>query len=304
VFRHKLLIIPKLKVMKKFCVFCLIILSHSTLVFSQVAINTDGSEPDGSAILDVKSTEKGFLPPRLTVSQQKAINNPAAGLLVFNTDLLDLYVFNGSYWLSVLKSVNRDTIFLWRCGDTLIDQRDDQTYTTVQIGTQCWMKENLNYPVGNSWCYENNASNCAIYGRLYNWAGIMNGETSSNSTPSGVQGVCPNNWHIPSEAEWDTLVDHLGGLPVAGGKMKEAGLAHWIDPNTGATNESGFTGLPGGYLYTNGSFYNQGYIGEFWSCTQSSDNYAYYRYLFYNYANMGQDQHRKDYGESLRCLKD
>ncbi|MCD4666000.1 MAG: hypothetical protein K8R68_12075, partial [Bacteroidales bacterium] len=80
-----------------------------------------------------------------------------------------------------------------------------QTYNTVLIGSQCWMKENLNYETGNSWCYNNDTSNCNTYGRLYDWIAIMNGEASSNSVPSGVQGICPNGWHLPSDEEWKIL---------------------------------------------------------------------------------------------------
>jgi uncharacterized protein (TIGR02145 family) len=121
------------------------------------------------------------------------------------------------------------------------DSRDGQVYKWVKIGNQVWMAENLNYETPNSWWYDNNSANGDIYGRLYTWAAAMNGESSSNSVPSGVQGVCPDGWHLPSDAEWTVLTDYLGGESVAGGKMKEAGTVHWNSPNTGATNSSGFT---------------------------------------------------------------
>jgi len=93
--------------------------------------------------------------------------------------------------------------------------------------------KNLNYiTTSGGWCYNDNTDSCAVYGRLYDWNTAM--------------AVAPHGWHLPSEAEWYTLVDYLGGNEVAGGKMKEAGTAHWFGPNTGADNINGFTGLPGG----------------------------------------------------------
>jgi uncharacterized protein (TIGR02145 family) len=91
------------------------------------------------------------------------------------------------------------------------------------------------------YCYNNDIANCNIYGGMYEW-----NEAMQYDTTEGAQGICPDGWHIPTDAEWTTLTTFLGGESVAGGKMKEAGFAHWYSPNTGATNESGFTGLPGG----------------------------------------------------------
>ena len=181
---------------------------------------------------------------------------------------------------------------------------EGQVYNTVLIGSQCWMKENLNYATGNSWCYNNNSSNCDTYGRLYDWATIMNGAASSNGVPSGVQGICPPGWHVPSNAEWDIIANHLGGSSVAGGKIKEAGYAHWVSPNTGATNESGFTALPGGVRYTDGSFSGLGFYCYWWSSAEFSSSIAWYRGLNYDNANMYLSNVNKTSGFSLRCLKD
>jgi hypothetical protein len=106
---------------------------------------------------------------------------------------------------------------------SITDPRDGQIYPTVEIGDQCWLQKNMNYATGNSWCYDNNTANCATYGRLYDWETVMNGTSSSNAVPSGVQGICPPGWHVPSDAEWTILTDYLGGEGVAGGNMKEAG---------------------------------------------------------------------------------
>ena len=129
---------------------------------------------------------------------------------------------------------------------------DNNHYTIVEIGSQTWMAENLkstHYPDGTAaayYDYDHNPINSLIYGRLYAWSPAMNGAASSNTNPSNVLGVCPNGWHLPSKSEWQQLVGFLGGSDIAGGKIKETGNAHWINPNTGATDETGFTALPAG----------------------------------------------------------
>ncbi len=188
-------------------------------------------------------------------------------------------------------------------GETTITYHG-QTYNIISIGDQCWMKENLNYETGNSWCYKNAHTNCDIYGRLYDWTTIMNGASSSNDVPSGVQGICPNGWHIPSDAEWDILVNFLGGSDVAGGKMKEAGTTHWNPPNTGATNESGFTALPGGYRSPDGDFYNLGGYSRWWSTTEYNSSTAWRRSLDYHNNDVGLSNGNKYYGFNIRCIKD
>ena len=180
----------------------------------------------------------------------------------------------------------------------------EQDYNTVLIGSQCWMKENLNYAAGNSWCYDNDPSNCDTYGRLYDWATIMNGEFTSNQIPSGVQGICPPGWHIPSDGEWDILMNYLGGSTVAGGKMKEEGFAHWNTPNTDATNESGFTALPGGTRSSSSGFTYLGEISWFWSCTNYNFYYGWSRAMDNNSGEVIRYGSGKDYGYALRCIKD
>jgi uncharacterized protein (TIGR02145 family) len=155
---------------------------------------------------------------------------------------------------------------------------DGNTYNTVQIGTQVWMSENLKtsryrnggsipYVVGNSdwqalttgaWSnYNHDAANDPIYGKLYNWYTTL-GDT-----------LCPAGWGVPTDDEWTTLTTYLGGESVAGGKMKSVGTTYWNDPNTGATNESGFSVLPGGYRNSDGSFGNFRNYAFFWSATEN-----------------------------------
>ncbi|MDT8394487.1 MAG: fibrobacter succinogenes major paralogous domain-containing protein [Bacteroidales bacterium] len=190
-----------------------------------------------------------------------------------------------------------------------------QTYNTVLIGSQVWMKENLNYATGNSWCYDEDPANCASYGRLYDWATIMNGEASSNSVPSGVQGICPDGWHVPSDEEWkimegtvDALYgvgssewDDLGnrGFDVGKRLKKETG---WQE-NTG-TDAYGFSALPGGSLRIDGDFDFIGINAFFWSSTEFTNNTAWRRYLTYGGDGAYRYYRLNDYGFSLRCVKD
>jgi uncharacterized protein (TIGR02145 family) len=173
---------------------------------------------------------------------------------------------------------------------TITDTRDGQVYPTVQIGSQCWLQKNLNYSTGNSWCYDNNSSNCNTYGRLYDWQTAL--------------GACPSGWHLPSDADWTALIDFLGGEYIAGGKMKEAGTAHWSSPNTGATNSSGFTALPGGFRSDNGNFYNLTSTATFWSSTVSSSTAVWTRNLYYNQVGVYRDEYLKTNGFSVRCVHD
>ena len=209
----------------------------------------------------------------------------------------------------------------------LTDSRDGKAYKTVTIGNQTWMAENLAYlpsvvgPATGSttdphyYVYGYDGTNVAeakattnyqTYGVLYNWPAAMNGASSSNSNPSGVQGICPEGWHLPSEAEWDILTDYLGGTPVAGGKMKEAGTSHWESPNTGATNESGFTALPGGNREDSGAFNDIGSLGYLWTSTlnPSSTHIAWFHILYYESRIISGGGLFKGNGYSVRCLRD
>ncbi|HAN19035.1 MAG: hypothetical protein A2X13_11430 [Bacteroidetes bacterium GWC2_33_15] len=143
--------------------------------------------------------------------------------------------------------------------DTPVTDYDGNTYKTVKIGDQIWMAENLrskHYSDGTSINYinyNNDTTNVYIYGRLYTQSAAIRGTSGSNTNPSNIQGVAPEGWHIPSKAEWNQLIDYLGGINVAGGSMKESGTIHWVSPNTG-TNESLFTALPAGLYNFDNTF--------------------------------------------------
>src|SRR5690554_521749 len=210
---------------------------------------------------------------------------------------------------------------------TFIDSRDGNEYNWVQIGDQVWMAENLAYlpsvnmvadgseDAAGSYYYvygydgtnvadAKATDNYATYGVLYNWTAAMDGEASSTTNPSGIQGVCPAGWHLPSDAEWTELTDYLGGRSGAGGKLKETGTMHWVSPNTGATNETGFTALPGGYRGDNGTFDYIGYGGYWWSATEYSASSAWYRIMGINLSSVPLFNYNKEVGFSVRCVRD
>jgi uncharacterized protein (TIGR02145 family) len=201
----------------------------------------------------------------------------------------------------------------------LTDQ-DGTTYKTLVIGTQTWMAENLKAahyrngdPIPNvtdstewinltmgAYCdYENNSDKSKVYGKLYNWYAVMDKEC-----------IAPTGWHVPTLSEWQTLLDYLGGVNVSGGKLKETSTLHWNSPNTGATNESGFTALPGGirfcYVPSNGipPFCGIGYFGMLWSTHEYDEDKGSGINLDNNRIDASIfPQYKKD-GLSIRCIKD
>jgi len=192
-----------------------------------------------------------------------------------------------------------------------ISDYDGNVYNTVKIGGQIWMAENLKTTKYNNgtdiplvtdntawanlttpaYCwYNNNSSYKDTYGALYNWYTVNTGN------------LCPSGWHVPSDAEWTTLIDYLGGEP--GGKLKETDTTHWHSPNIGATNESGFTALPGGVRDVSGMFGNIGYYGYWWSATEDGTDLAWYRDMTYNGSYVARYNTHKKLGFSVRCVRD
>jgi uncharacterized protein (TIGR02145 family) len=378
-------------------------------VQAQVGINNDGANPHSSAVLDISSSQKGLLTPRMSLAQRDAISSPAAGLLIYNTDSKILELFNGTAWGSVsgeseaeivAPSVSTNSISNITTGSadaqgeitdlggnsviryghcwstypnpTIHFEFSDlgstssigtftsnlnnlaisttyyvkayaenskgvsygeevsfstetsggnspcvgvpsityggQVYNTIMIGSQCWLKENMNIgtmiasdlaQTNNSsiekYCLYNDLARCNIYGGLYQWNEVMQYVTSE-----GAQGICPEGWHIPTDAEWSTLESNVSG----GGDMKEAGIEHWFAPNTAATDGSGFTALPGGYIGLNfGSVSGYRDAGLFWSSSQDGSTKAWKRHLRYSDIVIQRYNWTKEYGLSVRCLK-
>ncbi|HQP05243.1 MAG TPA: FISUMP domain-containing protein [Bacteroidales bacterium] len=208
--------------------------------------------------------------------------------------------------------------------NTVIDI-DGNVYDIVTIGSQVWMAENLKttkyadgtpIPLTNTrstwnaitstskaYCwYDNDISNKATYGALYTWAAAMNGAASVTANPSGIQGVCPTGWHLPSDAEWTQLTNYLGGESVAGGKLK--GTELWYPPNISATNETDFTALPGGDCDYYGTFYHIERWGYWWCATEHSSEIAYYRSMRRDLSSVGRHSSWKSYAYSVRCVRD
>jgi len=377
--------------MKK--LFTLFIISFTISASAQaVVINTDGSTADPSAMLDVSSTTKGFLPPRLTYFQKTQISSPVAGLTIWcsNCGLSgEMQVFNGNVWTNIIGGVAKlafptvdattaatsitgssassggnilsdggSTItargVCWSTSQnpTISDSKTTDTGTTgiftssltglventtyyvrayatnslgtsygtqisflavLSIGTQYWMEKNLEvttYRNGDvipevtdssawaslttgAWCYyHNNPENGASTGKLYNWYAV-----------NDPRGLAPTGWHIPTDAELTILTNYLGET-VAGGKMKSVGTTRWKTPNLGATNESGFSGFPGGYRSLSGTFTNIGNLGFWWSTTFSSSTNAWCRTLDFNNSFAIRTNTNKRGGFSIRCIRD
>jgi uncharacterized protein (TIGR02145 family) len=200
----------------------------------------------------------------------------------------------------------------FQCGDDFTDFRDGKVYHTILIGSQCWMKENLDagtmilnsvLPANNGtiekYCYQNDVNNCTVYGGLYKWDEMMN-----YSVTEGTQGICPADWHVATDGEWTAASNLWGGESIAGGKMKESGTTHWNAPNTDATNESGMTTLPGGYLTTdNGTFSNLHTNGNWWVSTQWDVAQAWDRGMYHDNATIVRNYNQKSYSFSVRCVK-
>ena len=251
--------------------------------------------PATSAKLDISSTTQGLLPPRMTGTQRDAIASPATGLVIFNTSTNGLEFKSSSGWVSLTTASG---VFL----------------PTVIIGTQQWMQKNLEvafYRNGDpipevtdptawaalttgAWCYYNNDPNTGYtYGKLYNWYAV-----------NDPRGLAPAGWHIHTNAEWTMLENSLGGNLVAGGRIKEPGITHWINPNTGATNISGWAGLPGGRRDFNGVFGEVGSNTYWWSSTENTPTNAWSRSLtFFNSVITWYISDKKE-GFSVRCMRD
>jgi len=210
-------------------------------------------------------------------------------------------------------------------GEETITDIDGNTYKIVKIGDQWWMAENLkvthfrngdaipkvtdntewqNLSTGAYCNYDNNSGNVSTYGSLYNWYAVNDNRN-----------LAPTGWHIPSDEEWKQLEMFLGMSQAdaddtdwrgtdEGGKLKETGTSHWDNPNTGATNESGFTALPGGYRELNGAFLYIGLAADYWSATQHLSGSAWSRLLHYNFSDVRRDGLDKHLGFSVCCVKD
>ncbi|HOB77844.1 MAG TPA: fibrobacter succinogenes major paralogous domain-containing protein [Bacteroidales bacterium] len=302
--------------MKKSLFIISIVLMINAYNYAQnLGISADGSMPDNSAILDIKSTTGGLLIPRMTTTERNAISNPAQSLIIYNLTTKCVEIYESNQWQTIWCNDP--------CSGVSTISYDGVTYNIVKIGSQCWFKENLRttkYNDNNSipevtdasiWtsttsgaycCYDNNPSNCDTYGALYNWYAVNTGK------------LCPSGWHVPTDDDFKTLEMYLGmtqaqadtiewrgtdqGSKLAG----NAGL--WTDgalvqnPNFGT---SGFSALPGGYRYS--TFYSIGNYSCLWTNTEFGIS-AWYRKIEPDKIKIFRNSHNKEGGFSVRCIRD
>lgn len=294
------------------------------ICFSQVAINTDGTDPDPSAMLEVKSTEKGLLLPRMTRLERDAISTPAMGLLIFQIDEDAGFYYNAGppshpAWIRLSPDITP-----WKCGESILDYRDGKSYKTTLIGEQCWMAENLNigtmlitntYSTDNDiiekFCYNNVESNCDVYGGMYQWNEMM-----EYTTTEGTQGICPDGWHLPTDLEWkilegavdtqypidDPIWNTMGTRGYNAGLKLKASTG-WDEGGNG-TDDYGFSWLPAGFIDQNGAFSGLLQVNNIWSSTAYSSTRGWKRTAYHDEDGTHRYYNNKPCRLSVRCLKD
>ncbi len=253
--------------------------------------------------------------PNPTISNKKTTDGAGIGEFVSSLSGLSLGTayYVRAYATNIIGTAYGEPMLFITDGSAgNISDNDGNTYTTIRLGTQTWMLENLRSITYNdgtpipevtdstgwdslrtpAYCWYNNQAVYANpYGALYNWHTVNTGK------------LCPTGWHVPTDAEWTILTNFLGGESTAGGKIKESGTIHWSHPNTGATNQIRFTALPGGYRYDNATFYGLGLYGYWWTSTEFN-NKVKYRSLKYNQAYIDNYDAGMRRGFSVRCIKD
>lgn len=303
--------------------------SAPTLTTTAISVITNTTANTGGNVTNQGTstvTERGVcwsINPTPTIANNKKINGSGVGSFI--SSLTGLAV-NTTYYVRAYAINSTDTAYgneqsftttsvFSNCGT--VTDIDGNIYNTVIIGTQCWMQENLKttrYKDGSAiptnlsntdWAttlngayaiYDNNPTNNTTYGKLYNWYAVSTGK------------LAPSGWHIPTDAEWTTLITYLGGDSLAGGAMKSTTL--WNSPNVGATNSSGFYALPAGSRAVDPlgrtTYANIGNYSAFWSSTfhSTNNNYALFRALNYTVSSAGRSAYYKRNGFPVRCIKD
>jgi uncharacterized protein (TIGR02145 family) len=265
--------------------------------FLQVELNTSG----GTTYTDLGTTQMMSVPYALQASSIKMKTSATGDTL---------YTGGGNYLIIPGISAANPLTGNPNWNGTTLTDIDGNTYQTVTIGNQIWMKENLKvsrYRNGDqiptnlsntAWntttngayaIYNNDPANNTIYGKLYNWYAVVDSRA-----------LCPLGWHVPNDSEWTNLENYLGGILVMGGKLKSTSNL-WNSPNLGATNESGFSGIPGGYRGFDGPYGSIGNGGYFWYYSATT---ALYRDLESSSSGSSQLNFYKQGGFSVRCLKD
>jgi uncharacterized protein (TIGR02145 family) len=294
-----------------------ILITNAVSAITQTNASCGGNiTSDGGITVTVRGVcwSTGLTP---TIAESKTTDGTGAGS--FTSAITNLSP-NTTYYVRAYATNSSGTgygsamSFTTQQGNGTVTDLDGNVYNTVTIGTQIWMVEDLKVtkyrngdPIPNvtdntSWStlysgaycdFNNDTSYSSTYGKLYNWYAVNDSRK-----------IAPAGWHVPTDAEWTILTTSLGGESVAGGKLKEMGLSHWVSPNTGATNEVSFTALPGGDRHNNGVFENFGTGGYRWCSSTYSTNIAWSRSIFYNSINVIRSAYYDQYGFSVRCIKD
>ncbi len=261
-------------------------------------------------------------PDTLTDNTSKAVNAVISGLIPGTTYNFRVKavtssetVYGDDKTFTTLDTIKNVILFNPDVTYGSVTDIDGNNYKTIKLGTQTWMAENLNVTTfndgtplsfireatlwkslstpGYSWYNYDSIS----YGGLYNWYVV-------NSSANGGKNICPSGWHVPSDIEWETLIEYLGGSEVAGGKIKEKGSTHWFSTTPAATNETGFTAIPAGYRYYTGSYNSIRRYAYWWTSSESSSISAYCRNMNHGYNSVERTSSNKKTGFSVRCIKD
>ena len=257
----------------------LVLISSLALMFAACGDSGNGASPHSNADMDVQ-----------TYSELPSCAEKRDGKTAYVADKEQGYICQNGKWVEdddvKVVSVTQSDV-----EGFLTDSRDGQTYRTVIIGSQTWMAQNLNYETANSYCYGNTPSKCTKYGRLYTWA--------------AAKAACPTGWHLPAYEEFETLFTAVGGSSTAGTKLKSTSGWNDFEGKSGnGVDAYSFSALPAGYRDYDGNFKYEGYDASFWSSTEGGSDYAYDMYLYYidGYAYLS--GYYKDFGFSVRCVKD
>lgn len=310
--------------MKKAFILVVALLLLSLKINAQVGIGT--TNPDPSAVLDVVSTDKGLLLPR--IASITNITTPVAGLMIFDNSKQCMRYYNGTKWSDCMGGITP----AFTCGSAMSDI-DGNSYPTVMIDNKCWMAADLKvsrYPNGDAIPYIDDDANWGTlvdnntddaysfygdnnndgtiditypdYGALYTYAAAIADNWARDNIAN--QGICPDGWHLPTDTEWTALTDFLGGINVAGGKMKEVGSSHWTSTNV-ADNSSGFTALPNGFRASGHGMSNNIENGGYWrSSTEGNSIYSYNRAMYYHSTVVSNLFKLKSHGYCIRCIQD
>lgn len=316
------------------------------LVKIESSIGSKTFKAKGSSAISVFSVKLNYQKPRNNASLKSSLNTYDSDFSFEIGDRISVSVYKNGYWASSNIHQISSSIpisFAFRLSTPFTDTRDDQIYTTIEIGSQVWMVENLKYlpavvgpetgsvtePYYYVYGYDGtdvttakSEPNYRTYGVLYNWPAAMNSAASSTSNPSAVQGACPSGWHLPSNSEWIQLADYLinngfgyggSGNDIAKSMASTSGWGWYSNSNPysvsndqSSNNSSGFDGFPVGCRSYTGSFGSLSYTGYWWSSSESSGNstIAWYRALYGYYDQLGGGLNGKSDGFSVRCLKD